>query len=167
MMKGIGWMGTILSVVLLIVVLAVVGAAAKQLKEKAAGMTKGEAEPQFFGKKLLTDTEQACYWRIKDALPEYVVLAQVQVSQLVGIKKGPAFQTWFNKISRKSVDFVICMRDLSVVAAIELDDASHDSSERKRKDADKDKAIEGAGIPIIRWHAKDMPSTDEIRRAMM
>lgn len=122
--------------------------------------------PEFYEKKPLTAVEQVLYFRLVEALPNQIVLAQVQLSQVVGIKKGPYWQTWFNKISRKSLDFLICGKDSRVIAAIELDDKSHDDKERAVKDADKDAALNAAGIKIIRWKVKELPSVETIQQAL-
>lgn len=118
----------------------------------------------FYKKSPLTEIEQILYYRLVSALPDYVVLAQVQVSRIVGMKQFS--QGWFNKISRKSVDFLICQKNFSILAAIELDDSSHDTEERQAKDADKDAALKGAGIRMIRCRASDLPTTDAIQKMM-
>lgn len=123
--------------------------------------------PVFYGKRPLTEIEQTLFHRLTTALPECIVLAQVQVSQIVGIKKGPAWQTWFNKISRKSVDYLVCLKDFTIVAAIELDDSSHQREDRTKSDSDKDTALLGAGHKVIRWPAKELPDIDAIRMTFL
>ena len=120
--------------------------------------------PVFSSKKPLTPVEQMLYHRLIEALPECVVLAQVQISQLVIIEKGMLWQTWFNKISRKSADYVICLKDFTVVCVIELDDSTHERKDRKKADTDKDTALTGAGYKIIRWQAKNLPDIETIRK---
>jgi very-short-patch-repair endonuclease len=68
------------------------------------------------------------------------------------VKKGNNFQKWFNRINRMSADFVVCAKDASVLAVIELDDATHEGQQRKAADAKKDKALSAAGIRIVRWN---------------
>ncbi|MGD9842223.1 MAG: DUF2726 domain-containing protein [Steroidobacteraceae bacterium] len=63
----------------------------------------------------------------------------------------------------KSADFVVCNKDFSVVAVIELDDSSHDRAGRKKADADKDTALKPAGICITRWNTKAVPDEATIR----
>lgn len=149
-----------LLVALMVVALAVIAFVwfKRKRQEDGSGFV-----PTFYGRKPVTETEQVLFNRLVDALPECVVLAQVQLSQIVGIKKGKGWQSWFNKISRKSVDFLVCLKDFTIVAAIELDDSTHNREDRKTKDADKDTALTGAGINVIRWKVKDMPSVKEIR----
>ena len=100
-----------------------------------------------------------------NALPDYIILAQVQVSQVLGVHKGFNFYEWHNRINRLSYDFVICNKDGSVLAVIELDDKSHESSERIEADKRKDRATASADIRMIRWHVKTMPNENAIRDA--
>jgi len=150
-----------LAILLLLVFIAI--AVSRLKRQKAEARLK---PPEFFGKTPLTQTEQVLYHRLVKALPDCLILAQVQISQLVGIKTGPLWQGWFNKISRKSADFVVCLNDFTVVCVIELDDRTHEREDRKQGDADKDTALTGAGYNIMRWRARDMPSIEAIHKAI-
>lgn len=127
---------------------------------------KGSVWP-FYVKKLLTPPEQVLYHRLVKALPEHIVLAQVQVSRVLGVQKGANFNEWNNRINRLSYDFVVCLMDATVVAAIELDDKSHDSSRRAATDEKKNKATSDAGLRLIRWHVKALPDEEAIRRELL
>lgn len=150
-------------VVLLVIALAFFVVAKRRQRDVDEIDSKETGLPTFSAKSPLTEIEQTLYHRLAEALPECLVLAQVQVSQIVGIKKGPLWQTWFNKISRKSVDYFVCLKDFSPVAIIELDDSTHEREDRKKADADKDTALIGAGYKVIRWSAKSLPSVELIR----
>jgi hypothetical protein len=65
------------------------------------------------------------------------------------------------------LDYVICLKDSTVVAAIELDDASHEKIERQEADYRNEKAVTSAGISLIRWNVKNLPSEAEIRTAFI
>lgn len=117
----------------------------------------------FYAKKILTQPEQVLYFRLIQSLPDYIIFAQVQLSQILGIKKGNKYQSWLNRINRMSVDFVVCNKDSSIVAVIELDDTTHLWESRKKVDAKKDKALKSANVRVIRWQAKDMPSFETIQ----
>jgi very-short-patch-repair endonuclease len=156
-------MGSIL--LLLIVVIAVIVAFAV-LKAKSQGGTGGEVWP-FYAKKPLSQPEQVLYFRLIQALPEHIILAQVQLSRLLGVKKGNNYQAWSNRINRMSADFVVCNKDSSIVAVIELDDATHEREDRQAADAKKDKVLGAAGVQIVRWQAKAMPDLASIQRAFM
>lgn len=119
----------------------------------------------FYALRPLSEPEQVLYHRLVAALPERIVLAQVQVSRVLGVKKGFNFHEWNNRINRMSYDFVVCAKDSSVLAVIELDDKSHDSESRRKADAKKDKASLAAGIRVIRWNVKALPDQVGIREA--
>ena len=152
-------------VLLLIVVVAVIVILAV-LKAKSRGGASDEVWP-FYAKKPLSQPEQVLYFRLAQALPEHIILAQVQLSQLLGVKKGNNYQAWFNRINRMSVDFVVCKKDSSIVTVIELDDATHQRQDRQIADANKDKALASAGVRIVRWQAKSIPDIAAIQSAFM
>lgn len=62
-----------------------------------------------------------------------------------------------------SADFVVCAKDSSIIAVIELDDASHARENRKVADAKKNTALRAAGIRVIRWQAKSLPDEAAIK----
>ena len=111
----------------------------------------------FYIKRPLTQPEQVLYHRLIKALPEHIVLAQVQVSRILGVKKGSNFHEWNNRVNRLSYDFVVCFKDSTVVAAIELDDKSHETTVRSKTDDKKNKATADAGLRLIRWNVKSLP----------
>lgn len=79
----------------------------------------------------MTDTELILFHRLREALPDHYIFTQVQLSQLVNIKKGHSFQMWFGRISRMSVDFVVTDKLPITIVAIELDDKLHYTDEKR------------------------------------
>jgi very-short-patch-repair endonuclease len=65
-----------------------------------------------------------------------------------------------------SLDYVICTRDFTVLVAIELDDATHNQSNRIKADSKKERALTSAGIRLIRWKVNQIPVGREIREAL-
>jgi len=154
------------SIFLLLIVVVAVIVILVVLKAKSQGGAGDEGWP-FYAKKPLSQPEQVLYFRLIQALPEHIILAQVQLSRLLGVKKGNNYQAWFNRINRMSADFVVCNKDSSIVAVIELDDATHRREGRQVADAKKDKALASAGIRIVRWQAKSIPDIAAIQATFM
>jgi hypothetical protein len=136
------------------------------LKKRGLLEGRGNGPWPFYVKKPLTPPEQVLYHRLVKALPEHIVLAQVQVSRVLGVKKGSNFNEWNNRVNRLSYDFVVCSKDSAVLAAIELDDKSHDSNRRTATDEKKSKATADAGLRLIRWNVKTLPDDAAIRQAL-
>lgn len=121
----------------------------------------------YYVKKPLSQPEQILYFRLIEALPDKIVLAQVQLSRFLGVKKGFDYQSWINRVNRMSADFVICNKDSSVLAVIELDDSTHESSSRQLQDQKKNKVLASANIKLIRWHVKSIPDVENIKTELM
>lgn len=125
----------------------------------------GDTPWPFYAKKPLTQPEQILYHRLVAAMPEYIVLAQVQLSRVLGVKKGFNFNEWNNRINRMSLDFLVCLKDSTIVAAVELDDKTHKKTSRIEADDKKEKALSAAGIALIRWQVSALPDETAIRQA--
>lgn len=121
----------------------------------------------FYVKRPLSQSEQVLYHRLIRALPEHIVLAQVQVSRVLGVKKGARFHEWNNRINRLTFDFLVCSKDSTVIVAIELDDKTHELRDRVSTDEKKNKASADAGLRLIRWHVRSLPSEELIRQELL
>jgi hypothetical protein len=140
---------------------------------------KRRFEPSEYGKEafnyktykkrdVLTEVEQIMYWRIIEALPEYVVFGQTAFSGFMepdvdSWRETKRFYSLFGRIAQKRADFVVMDKKFRVIGIIELDDRSHDID----KDMDRDELVGCAGINTIRWHVRDMPEPKEIRERFL
>jgi hypothetical protein len=149
---------------LLVVALAVIAV----LKGRGGGGEQAEEEKpggtDVYLKRagLLTPAELAFYKVLVAAVsPRYVVMAQVSVAGLVEVDRAKVkagsrqgFQAAFNRINRKTVDFVLCEpATMRIVAAVELDDRSHERAERKERDGFVEAVMKAAGLPLMRVKA--------------
>ncbi len=150
--------------VLLVLVLIVVALAVMK-KRRHLGSGQADSWP-FYAKRPLSQPEQVLYHRLVSALPEHIVLAQVQVSRVLGVKKGFNFHEWNNRINRLSYDFVVCRKDATVLAVIELDDKTHAADERAQTDQKKEKATSAAGVRLFRWQVSALPNQAAIQTAL-
>lgn len=149
--------------ILMLLVIGVIVILVWAKKRKSTDENTKDPLPYFRKKTLLNEKEQVLFHRLIEAMPTCYVMAQVRLADIVGIKKCKSWQSWFNKINRKSVDFVICDKSFAVLACIELDGKTHAQEERQKADENKDEALKAAGIPIIRIEASKLPSTEEIK----
>lgn len=154
-------MNTLLVAVVVLALAAVVFVILK----KRVSSASGDASWPFYVRKPLSQPEQVLYHRLVAALPEHIVLAQVQLSRVLGVKKGFNFQEWNNRISRMSLDFLVCLKDSTIVAAVELDDKTHDKASRVEADEKKERALSAAGVALIRWHVSALPDEVSIQKA--
>lgn len=105
----------------------------------------------------LTANEQPMYFRLVEAFPEHVVLAQVAFGALMQTKDRMAR----NRFDRKRADFVLCSKAFEVIAVIELDDSSHNG--REQRDAARDNLLTSCGYRVLRY--KRVPDVAALRKA--
>lgn len=141
-----------LTIFLLLVVVVVAVIAALMSKQTLRG-----GKGAFGKKRFVTPNEQSMFWRLVEAFPapEFVVLAQVSFGALLTAKGGASRYSFSQKIA----DFVITDKSFTVLAVIELDDASHRGKEDK--DTQRDAMLSQAGYRVLRY--PKIPSTDTLK----
>ncbi len=97
----------------------------------------------YRARRLLTNHELEFYRVLKDIAKEknLCILSKIRLADLVEVEPMSDKRVsygFFNKISRKHIDFALAKPDdLSIVVLIELDDFTHD-----KKQSDRDKFVE-------------------------
>lgn len=155
-----------MTVLIVVLILLAICAVVFVVRKTRASSSASEAPWPFYAKKPLSQPEQVLYHRLLAAMPECIVLAQVQLSRVLGVKKGFNFREWNNRIDRMSLDFVVCLKDSTIVAAVELDDKTHEKASRIEADAKKQKALSAAGVALVRWNVSALPDENAIRQAL-
>lgn len=143
-----------------------VGAALALLLAANCAARRGQARPGVRARQLLTGNEREFYGRLRRALgSRFEVVPQVAMGALMEValpRSHPQFWAVREQFSRKIVDYVVCeRRTMRVVAAVELDDHTHDAERDRRRDA----LMAQAGIPTLRWDSRSKPNETQIARA--
>lgn len=125
----------------------------------------GDTQLPYTSRPIMTQTELQVYDKLLQALPDYMIFAQVQVSRIIESPEEDNLY-WFNFINRLSYDFVICRTDGTPLAAIEIDDDTHELAERQEADTRKDLATQAANIEILRWDIREIPPVRSITRTI-
>jgi len=120
-------------------------------------------------KMLLSPAERSFLGVLEQVVGEsHRVFVKVRLGDLFKIRSGLGNSeraTAFNKISAKHVDFVICSNEsVDVLAAIELDDKSHNSQKRQERDRFVDKVFESAGVPLGHMVAQKSYAVQDVSR---
>lgn len=139
----------------LLVLIIVIGAVVFVLTTLKGKKRTKERNP-IKGKRILTMNEQPTFFRLREALPEHIILAQVAFSAFMTAKGFPTR----NLFNRKVADFIVLDKSLNIVAIVELDDSSHIGKEDK--DADRDALVAEAGFRVIRY--KRTPDFAQVQR---
>lgn len=114
---------------------------------------------------LLTESENKFYLALSKALKdEYLIFAKVRLADVIclPILRGSDYYYYLNKIIAKHIDFLICEKEnIKPVLAIELDDNSHLSYKRKKRDKFIDEVFKTAQLPIL--HIKNAKNYDSVK----
>ncbi|WP_171406185.1 DUF2726 domain-containing protein [Acinetobacter baylyi] len=111
---------------------------------------------QFFARPVITTFESKMFFQLKQAFPQYHVLAQVAFSALITSDQYKVRQ----QFNRKVTDFVILNEKLIVIAIIELDDPSH--LDKVEQDRLRDQMLNEAGYRVLRY--TEIPSIRQLSK---
>ena len=98
--------------------------------------------------KPLTKTELKAFAKLKSITPQIVVLPQVSLSRFVKVKSSLPYGTWFYRVGRRCVDFLICSDNGDVLGVVEL--AGKSGNPESRGAQAKERTLTLASIPV--WH---------------
>jgi hypothetical protein len=121
---------------------------------------------------LLSPAERSFFGVLQQAVPsDYLIFAKVRLADIVRPVQSPSRSGWqsaFNRITGKHVDFVLCdLLHLEVLAVIELDDKTHKRFDRGTRDGLVDSALAEARIPVLRIPARQAYSPAQIREQIL
>lgn len=147
----------IIFLVVAVVLVIIIGSAKKAASRKRPQDESQEElyEQYFINKRLFTPPELKYLITLRKAIgKEYHIMGKVRVADVINVKKNKdysAFMSAFGKIKSKHFDFVLCApRTYEPIAAIELDDSSHNSKSRQKRDEFLNNLCEAKGFPLIR-----------------
>lgn len=117
---------------------------------------------------LLTKNEWNFFKRLKLIIDKYnlSIIAKIRLADLIEVdnNKSSNYQEDFDRIKSKHIDFAIVKSDnMEVKLLLELDDNSHNSSDRISRDMFIDKVCEVTGYKLIRTTG----DTTEIERELI
>lgn len=107
----------------------------------------------YQAKYLLTKNEWHEYRKLKQYAQELglQVCPKVRLLDIIEPRKGVQnYKSLFYKIQAKHVDFLLCDQNLYIKAIVELDDGSHDKSDRQERDRFVDQILASVGYKVIR-----------------
>ncbi len=167
----------LVTLALLVFIVALFSLRRRHAGSRSAGSPEAAAStsrlPVTFGAQtfLLSKAERSFFGVLhQEFAGSFHIFGKVRLADLVKplVSDGPSWWTAFNKLSSKHVDFVLCEpSDLRIVCCIELDDASHDSASRQKRDTFVDQCLASAGIPLVRFPAAKGYIPAELREKIL
>ncbi len=121
--------------------------------------------------KIFTASERKFFIHLQQAVGnELYIFAKVRAADVLLPKSTKDRSSWrsaFNKVACKHFDYVLCDANLRIVAAIELDDASHNRADRQERDKFIEWACKSAGVPLVRFKTAKGYDPKELRHKIL
>jgi ssDNA-binding Zn-finger/Zn-ribbon topoisomerase 1 len=158
-----------LILLIVIAVLAVVVLAAVLRKQRPARSAAKYPYQQVSA--FLSEAELSFFGVLRQGVGDRgIVFAKVRIADVLETRRGldnSERQTALNKIVSKHFDFVICANDSAKpLAAVELDDSSHQRKKQIARDKFVNCAARAASLPLIRVPAKNAYSIAQLREQL-
>jgi hypothetical protein len=135
-----------------------------------AANQESPAEPQFpyhLRDRFLSPAELNFYRVLQTAVSEWaILLVKVNLGDLFYASTGDYGQNmaYRNRIARKHVDFLLCDPEtVRPLLGIELDDSSHNQSDRKERDRFVDGVFAAARLPLVHVPVSHSYPTKKLR----
>lgn len=124
-------------------------------KQKGSGKKEKDSKDYstaYQAKYLLTKNEWHEYKKLKEyaAGKGLTVCPKVRVLDIIEPRKGQDnYRTLINKVQSKHVDFLITDDDLRIKGVIELDDNSHNKTNRQERDEFLNIVLQSCGYKVV------------------
>lgn len=118
--------------------------------------------------RMLSQPERRVMALLRDALPDHMVLAQVQLARFLKVPERYSYTDWMRRVGHASVDFLVCDLTASVIAAVELREVALEESEKaRRRHIRMDRVLAAAGIKVHVWRDATLPSATRARELIL
>ena len=103
-------------------------------------------------KMLLTAAEYRFYRILKERCDHYhlLICPKVRMEDFLYVTDRRNLNQYRGYIKSRHIDFILCDRDLYMLAGVELDDTSHNTSAAEKTDAFKNNVFKKIGVPLYR-----------------
>lgn len=137
-----------------------------RVRNSRKGFGSGLSNVQFVSsRRLLSPAERAAFIDLAKVLAKRgYVCPKVRIADLITVrsKSRSAWQTAFNKIACKHVDFAVMSKGGDILFAVEIDDRSHQRADRKKRDRLVNEVFAEAGVPLLRAAPGKLQASEQL-----
>ena len=121
--------------------------------------------------RFLTKSEGVVYLLLKTAFPRHDIFARVRLADVLQVKIGPQGMERlraFRKIADQRVGFVICDRDSTIVAIVDLREPDQANNPREQKlEIIKQRCLQAAQVKYVCVYPPQLPRYRELRTQIL
>ena len=118
--------------------------------------------------RILTTAERSAYGTLVNALPGYMILAQVPLARFLRVPTRYSYSEWLRRLGTQCADLVVCDMASEVLAVVNVQAPAGSESERARKRLNRmARVLKAAGIPMHVWTDNALPSVETAREMLL
>src|SRR5437868_11201498 len=121
--------------------------------------------------RFLSKAENVVYLLLKAAFPRHEIFARVRLSDVLQVKIGPQGMERlraFRKIANQHVGFVVCDRDMTIVAIVDAKEPEQVQNPRDQKlEIIKQRCLQAAQVKYICVYPPTLPRYRELRTQVL
>lgn len=134
------------------------------------GKVNNDFKNAYYGTDSLVSKAELNLYRILNNISielDCILFSKVRLADIVKVGKVENRQSYFNRIKSKHIDFVLCDKNSpKPLLCIELDDKSHNKSDRKARDKFVDDIIGIIGFKILHIKCSYSYNSQEMKRSI-
>jgi hypothetical protein len=121
--------------------------------------------------RFLSKAENVVYLLIKAAFPRHDIFARVRLADVLQVKIGPQGMERlraFRKIANQHVGFVVCDRDMTIVAIVDSKEPEQVQNPREQKlEIIKQRCLQAAQVKYLCVYPPTLPRYRELREQIL
>lgn len=121
--------------------------------------------------RFLSKSEAAVFLLLKAAFPRHEVFARVRLADVLQVKIGPQGLERlraFRKIANQHVGFVVCDKDMTIVAIVDAKEPEQVTNPRDQKlEIIKQRCLQAAQVKYIAIYPPQLPRYRELREQVL
>jgi hypothetical protein len=121
--------------------------------------------------RFLTRAESVVYLLLKAAFPRHEIFARIRLADVLQVKIGPQGMERlraFRKIANQHVGFVVCDRDMTIVAIVDCKEPDQVINPRDQKlEVIKQRCLQAAQVKYLCVYPPQLPRYRELREQIL
>jgi hypothetical protein len=121
--------------------------------------------------RFLSKAESVVYLLLKAAFPRHEIMARIRLADVLQVKIGPQGMERlraFRKIANQHVGFVVCDRDMTIVAIVDSKEPDQVINPRDQKlEIIKQRCLQAAQVKYICVYPPQLPRYRELRQQIL
>ena len=120
------------------------------------------------GTRILTSAERLAWGVLSNAMPGYMVLAQVPISRFTRVPMRNSYSVWLRRIGSHCADLLVCDMASHVIAVVHVQPPGGEPNERaQRRLARMKRVLKAEGIRLLVWTEGALPTVEAAREAVL